>query len=113
MEPSEKKQKTYFSHSYKDAFKQVFPELVKELTEEGLNDPEISDGIRHLQRVKYENRSALHDHSFCFLSGSELQCPWRYGIKSGCSSHYGYSIIAPQENNFRPRSGTLMYTKLM
>ncbi len=40
-----------FSDSYKEAFKNAFPELVKDLTEDGLNDPEISDGIRHLQRV--------------------------------------------------------------
>lgn len=54
MEPSDKKAKITLSHShsYKDAFKQVFPDLVKELTEGGLNDSEISDGIRHLERVR-------------------------------------------------------------
>ena len=53
MEPSDKKAKVSLSHShsYKEAFKKVFPELVKELTEEGVNDPEISDGMRHLERV--------------------------------------------------------------
>lgn len=51
-EPSAKKAKVSHSESYKGLFKTVFPELVKELTEKDLNDPEISDGIRHLQEVK-------------------------------------------------------------
>ena len=52
-EPGAKKAKLSQSHSenYKPLFKTVFPELVKELTEEGLADPEISDGIQHLQSV--------------------------------------------------------------
>ena len=50
-EPVEKKAKLSYSESYKGAFKKVFAELVKDLTEDGVNDPEISDGIRHLQRV--------------------------------------------------------------
>ena len=41
------------SESYKPLFKTVFPDLVKELTDEGLQDPEISDGIRHLQGVGF------------------------------------------------------------
>lgn len=44
-----------FSEGYKEAFKEIFPELVKELTEDGLNDPEISDGVQHLQRVMNYN----------------------------------------------------------
>lgn len=41
-----------FSENYKALFKEKFPELVQELTEDGLKDPEISDGIMHLQKVK-------------------------------------------------------------
>ena len=53
-EPAEKRAKMSgsFSDDYKEAFKKIFPELVKELTEDGLNDPEISDGVQHLQRVR-------------------------------------------------------------
>ena len=29
----------------------MFPDLVKELTEERLKDPEISDGVQHLRDV--------------------------------------------------------------
>ena len=50
-EPEAKKAKVSHSESYKPLFKTVFPELVKELTEDGLQDPEISDGVQHLQRV--------------------------------------------------------------
>lgn len=46
-EPSTKRS----SDEHKVAFHRVFPELVKELTEDGLKDPEISDGIQHLKDV--------------------------------------------------------------
>ena len=39
------------SENYKDAFHRMFPDLVKELTEDGLKDPEISDGVQHLRDV--------------------------------------------------------------
>lgn len=44
-----------FSESYKVLFKETFPELVRELTEDGLENPEISDGILHLQKVSSYN----------------------------------------------------------
>ena len=46
-----KRAKLSHSESYKNSFKALFPELVKELTEDGLCDTEISDGIRHLKTV--------------------------------------------------------------
>lgn len=39
------------SEDYKDAFHRMFPDLVKELTEDGLKNPEISDGVQHLRDV--------------------------------------------------------------
>lgn len=39
------------SDGYKEAFQRAFPELVKELTEGGVGDPEISDGVQHLKDV--------------------------------------------------------------
>ncbi len=39
------------SESYKALFQSVFPSLVQELTEGGLNNPEISDGVKHLREV--------------------------------------------------------------
>lgn len=39
------------SESYKGLFQSVFPTLVTELTEDGLNDVQISDGIKHLHKV--------------------------------------------------------------
>lgn len=46
-----KRVKLSHSDSYKKSFKALFPELVKELTEDGLRDTEISYGIRHLKTV--------------------------------------------------------------
>lgn len=39
------------SESYKGLFHSVFPGLVKELTEDGLSNPEIADGVKHLKEV--------------------------------------------------------------
>lgn len=39
------------SESYKALFRSVFPSLVQELTEDGLNNPEILDGVKHLREV--------------------------------------------------------------
>ena len=39
------------SEGYKVLFKGKFQELVQELTEDGLKDSEVSDGIMHLQQV--------------------------------------------------------------
>ncbi len=39
------------SESYKGLFHCVFPGLVKELTEDGLSNPEIADGVKHLKEV--------------------------------------------------------------
>jgi len=39
------------SESYREKFQAFFPELLKELTEDGLKNPGIADGIRHLQEV--------------------------------------------------------------
>ena len=36
---------------YKEAFHSAFPELVRELTEDGLKNEEISDGVQHLKDV--------------------------------------------------------------
>ena len=51
MSEQEAKRSTSVSEGYKGLFQAIFPDLVKELTEDGLKDPEISDGIRHLQEV--------------------------------------------------------------
>ncbi len=40
-----------YSESYKALFLSVFPSLVQELTEDGLNNPEIADGVQHLKEV--------------------------------------------------------------
>lgn len=40
------------SDGYKSAFHSKFSELVRELTEDGLKNPEISDGIQHLRDVR-------------------------------------------------------------
>ena len=40
------------SDGYKDAFHSKFSELVRELTEDGIKNPEISDGIKHLKDVR-------------------------------------------------------------
>lgn len=44
------------SDGSKDAFHSKFPELVKELTEDGIKNPEISDGIQHLKDVRISTR---------------------------------------------------------
>lgn len=40
------------SDGSKDAFHSKFSELVRELTEDGIKNPEISDGIQHLKDVR-------------------------------------------------------------
>lgn len=50
-EPAAKRAPSH-SESYRGLFQSVFPTLVKELTEEGLKNPEISDGIQHLKEVR-------------------------------------------------------------
>ncbi len=50
-EPQAKKPSSH-SESYRGLFMLVFHDLMKELTEEGLKNPEISDGIQHLQEVR-------------------------------------------------------------
>jgi len=49
--PPAKQRAISHSESYREKFQAVFPELLKELTEDGLKNPEIADGIRHLQEV--------------------------------------------------------------
>ncbi len=49
-EPQAKKPSSH-SEGYRGLFMAVFHDLVKELTEDGLKNPEISDGIQHLQEV--------------------------------------------------------------
>ena len=39
------------SEGYKAAFKEAFPDIVQELTKDGIRDSEIADGMQHLQRV--------------------------------------------------------------
>ena len=41
----------YYAESYREKFMSVFPELVKQLTDEGLQNNEIRDGIKHLKQV--------------------------------------------------------------
>jgi len=56
-EVCEKRMAKSFSDSYKATFKEKFPEIVRELTESALQDPEIADGMQHLQKVyKYCSR---------------------------------------------------------
>lgn len=51
-----KQQPISHSESYREKFHKVFPVLVKELTEDGLKNPEIADGIRHLQDVSVDHQ---------------------------------------------------------
>ena len=48
-EPPEKRANR--SEGYRAQFMDVFPQLVGELTEDGLQNTEISVGIRHLKEV--------------------------------------------------------------
>ena len=43
------------SENYRGLFTAVFHDLVKQLTEEGLKNPEIADGIQHLQEVSLQS----------------------------------------------------------
>ena len=40
-----------YSEDYKAKFMSVFPELVRELTEDGLLNSQIKDAIQHLKEV--------------------------------------------------------------
>ena len=54
-EPAAKRAPSH-SESYKGLFQSVFPTLVKELTEGGIKNPEISDGIQHLREVRFSHQ---------------------------------------------------------
>ena len=56
-EPSSKGSKA--SDGNKEAFHNKFPELVRELTEDGLKNLEISDGIQHLKEVRCYREPSL------------------------------------------------------
>jgi farnesyl diphosphate synthase len=43
--------KKQYAEGHREKFMSVFTELTRELTQESLHDPEISDGIQHLKRV--------------------------------------------------------------
>ena len=64
-----KQQPISHSENYREKFHKVFPVLVKELTEDGLKNPEIDDGIRHLQDVSQSN---IHP-SGCYPSLVQFQ----------------------------------------
>lgn len=75
-EPPVKERPSSYSEGYKSLFMSVFPDLVREQTENGLKDPAISDGIRHLQEVmNYNvpggkcNRGLMVVGSLCHLVG--------------------------------------------
>lgn len=64
----------YYAESYRERFMSVFPELVKQLTDEGLQNNEIRDGIKHLKQVlEYNvpkgkcNRGLMVIGSLCHL----------------------------------------------
>ena len=40
-----------YSDGYRVLYKRVFPKLIKEIIDDGLKDPEISDAIELLQEV--------------------------------------------------------------
>lgn len=67
------------SESYRDKFKNVFPDLVKELAKDESN-PEIADSIEHLKKVMSTTRvkvNLITPLISCPSAGSELQCAWR------------------------------------
>ena len=43
----------YHAEGYREKFLAVFPELVTELTRDGLGNPEIADGVEHMRKVIY------------------------------------------------------------
>ncbi len=72
------------SESYKGLFHSVFPGLVKELTEDGLSNPEIADGVKHLKEVlnfNVPNGMSLCNIVLCFMSPTPLRQmqPWADG----------------------------------
>lgn len=40
-----------YSESYKSKFMSVYPELIKELTDDGLLNDDIKDAIQHMKEV--------------------------------------------------------------
>ena len=54
-EPAAKRAPSH-SESYRGLFQSVFPTLVQELTEGGIKNPEISDGIQHLREVRFSHQ---------------------------------------------------------
>ena len=44
--------KQYYAECYRQKFMAVFPELTDQLTDEGIHDVEICDGMQHLKEVR-------------------------------------------------------------
>ena len=43
--------KLYYAENYRQKFMAVFPELIDQLTDEGIHDVKICDGMQHLKEV--------------------------------------------------------------
>ncbi len=74
-----------YSESYKQQFKAVFPELVKDLAED-LPDPELAEGIKHLQSVSKCNTFVTSDdpkYTFTFPEQSQVL---NYNVPGGMAS---------------------------
>ena len=54
-----------YSEDYKAKFMSVFPELVRELTEDGLLNSQIKDAIQHLKEV---STSGVLCFIYCFIN---------------------------------------------
>ena len=59
MDPPSVKKPKYHAEGYREKFLALFPELVAELTDEGLGNPEIVDAIQHTKRVIYSRCQQL------------------------------------------------------
>ena len=43
----------YHAEEYREKFLALFPELVAELTDEGLGNPQVVDAMQHLKKVTH------------------------------------------------------------
>ena len=59
MEPPAANKPKYHAEEYRGKFLALFPELVAELTDEGLANPQVVDAMQHLKKVTYVHVSAI------------------------------------------------------
>ena len=89
MEPPAASKPKDHAEEYREKFLALFPELVAELTDEGLANPQVVDAMQHFKKVthvlesllwqtlNYTPNCLLHNAHLYILTDDGIQHSWR------------------------------------